>query len=102
MKLDYPMKLSFTLEEDNNLLNNVFVVEGDTQWTELIIKFADFLNAQYGYDVKEKIVFLSDYGFHDEWSVIGSRTITHAAYQLAKEIDSNQEELDFSEEDDFN
>jgi hypothetical protein len=102
MKLDYPMKLSFTLEEENNLLNNVFVVEGDTQWTELIIKFADFLNAQYGYDVKEKIVFLSDYGFHDEWSVIGSRTITTAAYQLAKEIDSNQEELDFSEEDDSN
>jgi len=97
MKLDYPMKLSFTLEEENNLLNNVFVVESDTQWTELIIKFADFLNAQYGYDVKEKIVFLSDYGFHDEWSVVGSRTITHAAYELAKEIDSKQEEMDFDE-----
>ena len=97
MKLEYPMKLSFTLEEENNLLNNVFVVEGDTQWTTLIIKFADFLNAQDGYDVKEKIVFLSDYGFHDEWSVIGSRTITHAAYELAKEIDNKQEEMDFDE-----
>jgi hypothetical protein len=48
MKLDYPMKLSFVLEEENNVLNKVFVVEGDTQWTELIIKFADFLNAHYG------------------------------------------------------
>jgi len=94
MKLEYPMKLSFTLEEENNLLNNVFVVEGDTAWTELIIKFADFLNAQYGYDVKEKIVFLCDYGFHDQWSVIGSRTITTEAYNKAKEIDAAQEELD--------
>ena len=94
MKIDYPMKFSFTLEEENNLLNKVFVVEGDTQWTELIIKFADFLNAQYGYDVKEKIVFLSDYGFHDAWSVVGERTITTSAYKLAKEIDSNQEDLD--------
>jgi hypothetical protein len=92
MKLEYPMKLSFTLEEENNLLNNVFVVEGDTQWTELIIKFADFLNAQYGYDVKEKIVFLSDFGFHDEWSVIGERTISTAAYRIAKEIDRAEED----------
>ena len=97
MKLEYPMKLSFTLEEENNLLNNVFVVEGDTQWTTLIIKFADFLNAQYGYDVKENIVFLSDYGFHDQWSVIGSRTITRQSYELAKELDSRQEEMDFDE-----
>ena len=88
------MKLSFTLEEENNLLTNVFVVEGDTQWTTLIIKFADFLNAQYGYDVKEKIVFLSDYGFNDSWSVVGERTITTEAYNKAKEIDSTQEELD--------
>jgi len=97
MKLEYPMKLSFVLEEENNVLNKVFVVEGDTQWTELIIKFADFLNAQYGYDVKEKIVFLSDYGYHDQWTVVGERTITTAAYNLAKEIDEKQEELDFEE-----
>jgi hypothetical protein len=97
MKVEYPMKLSFTLEEENNVLNNVFVVEGDTQWTELIVKFADFLNAQYGYDVKEKIVFLSDYGYNDQWSVIGERTITTEAYQLAKAIDEKQEEMDFNE-----
>jgi hypothetical protein len=96
MKVEYPMKLSFTLEEENNVLNNVFVVEGDTQWTELIVKFADFLNAQYGYDVKEKIVFLSDYGYNDQWSVVGERTITTEAYKLAKAIDEKQEEMDFN------
>jgi hypothetical protein len=97
MKLDYPMKLTFTLEEENNLLTKVFVVEGDIQWTELIIKFADFLNAHYGYDTKEKIVFLSDYGYNDQWSVVGERTITTEAYKLAKEIDERQEEMDFNE-----
>ena len=97
MKIDYPMKLTFMLEEENNLLTNAFVVEGDTQWTELIVKFADFLNAQYGYDVKEKIVFLSDFGYHDQWSVVGERTVTRAAYELAKEIDAKQEEMDFDE-----
>jgi hypothetical protein len=97
MKVEYPMKLTFTLEEENNVLNNVFVVEGDTQWTDLIVKFADFLNAQYGYDVKEKIVFLSDYGYNDQWSVVGERTITTEAYKLAKAIDEKQEEMDFNE-----
>ena len=98
MKIKSPMKLSFTLEEENNLLNNVFVVEADTQWTELIVKFADFLNAQYGYNIKEKIVFLNDYGFHDAWTVVGERTITTAAYEVAKDFDSQQEEMDFSED----
>lgn len=99
MKLEYPMKLSFTLEEENNLLNNVFVVESDTQWTDLIIKFADFLNAQYGYDVKEKIAFISDFCLHDNWSVVGERTISRDAYSVAKGFDeereSAQEEMDF-------
>lgn len=101
MSIEHPMKLTFTLEEENNVFTNVFVVDDCVQWNELIIKFADFLNAQYGYDVKEKIVFLCDYGFHDEWSVIGSRTITHAAYELAKSIDrerdNEQEEMEFDE-----
>ena len=91
MKIEYPMKLTFMLEEPNNLLTNAFVVESDIQWTELIIKFADFLSAQYGYEVKEKIVFLNDYGFHDQWTVVGERTITTAAYEAAKSFDEKRE-----------
>jgi len=100
MNIEYSMKLSFTLEEENNLLNNVFVVEGDTQWTTLIIKFADFLSAQYGYDVKEKIVFVNDFVYED-WSVVGERTISTDAYSVAKgfdkERDSAQDEMEFDE-----
>ena len=92
------MKLSFTLEEDNNLLNNVFIVEGDTQWTELIIKFADFLNAQYGYDVKEKIAFISDFNLHDNWSVVGERTISRDAYQVAKGFDEEREQAPWEDD----
>ena len=98
MKLDYPMKLSFTLEEDNNLLTNVFVVEDDTQWTTLIIKFADFLNAQYGYDVKEKIAFISDYYMHDKWSVVGERTISKDAFTIAKSFDEEREEAPWEDD----
>ena len=101
MKIEYPMKLTFTLEEANNALTNVFVVEDDIQWTALIIKFADFLNAQYGYDVKEKIAFISDFNIHDKWSVVGERTITHDAFEIAKSFDEDrqaaQDEMDFDE-----
>jgi len=102
MKLDYPMKLSFTLEEENNFLTNVFVVDDCEQWTALVVKFADFLSAQYGYDVKEKIVFLNDFNFYDKWSVVGERTISNAAYEAAKDFDAkleedDQEEMDFNE-----
>ena len=85
------MKLTFTLEEKDNVLTNAFVVEDDTQWTTLIVKFADFLNAQYGYDVKEKLVFISDYPSFDKWSVIGERTISRDAYAVAKGFDEERE-----------
>lgn len=93
------MKITFMLEEKNNLLTNAFLVEDSTAWTDLIIKFADFLNAQYGYNVKEQIVFVSDFNFNGKFSVIGERTISKDALLAAKkfdeENDDNQEELDF-------
>ena len=92
------MKISFTLEEQDNALTNVFVVEDDTQWTSLIIKFADFLNAQYGYDVKEKIAFICDYGFHDKWSVIGERTISKDAFNIAKSFDEEREDAPWKDD----
>jgi hypothetical protein len=99
--MEYPMKITFILEEKDNALTNVFVVEDDIQWNKLIIKFADFLNAQYGYDVKEKIAFISDYNFHDNWSVVGERTISRDAFAIAKNFDEEredtQEEMEFDE-----
>jgi hypothetical protein len=91
MKIDNPMKLTFILEEENNVLSNTFVVDDCEQWTALIIKFADFLNAQYGYDVKEKIAFISDFWI-DDYSVIGERTISHDAFSVAKGFDKEREE----------
>ena len=95
--MEYQMKLTFVLEEQNNALTKVFVVEDDIQWMDLIIKFADFLNAQYGYDVKEKIAFISDHGYHDEWSVIGERTISSDAYQVAKGFDKEREQASWED-----
>ena len=92
------MKLTFTLEEQNNVLTNAFVVENDIQWTNLIVKFADFLNAQYGYDVKEKIVFLSDFPCYDKWSVVGERTISRDAYNVAKGFDEEREQTPWEDD----
>jgi hypothetical protein len=91
MKIEYPMKLTFTLEEENNILTNAFVVDDCEQWTALIIKFADFLNAQYGYDIKEKIAFISDFNINDKWSVVGERTISKDAFTIAKSFDEERE-----------
>jgi hypothetical protein len=90
MKIEYPMKLTFTLEEQNNILTKAFVVEDDVQWMDLVIKFADFLNAQYGYEVKEKIAFVSDWCAHDWYTVIGERTISSEAFEIAKAYDQGE------------
>jgi hypothetical protein len=33
----------------------------DVSWVNLVSKFADFLTLQYGYPVKERLVFLTDF-----------------------------------------
>ena len=100
MKIERPMKLSFTLEQENEVFTNTFLVDDGEQWTEIIVRFADFLSAHYGYDVKEKIVFVNDY-WRDDWSVVGERTISSDALSVAKgfdkERDDAQEELDLDE-----
>jgi hypothetical protein len=96
--MEHFMKLAFNIEEPNNSITNVFVVDQDTQWTELVVKFADFLNAYYGYDVKEKIVFLSDFNFHDKWSVVGERTISRDAYSVAKSFDEEREQAPWEDD----
>ena len=92
------MKLLFNIEEPNNSITNVFVVDQDTQWTELVVKFADFLNAYYGYDVKEKIAFISDFNLHDKWSVVGERTISRDAYNVAKGFDEEREQTPWEDD----
>ena len=98
MKIEYPMKLTFMLEEQNNVLTNAFVVDDCEQWTALIIKFADFLNAQYGYDIKEKIAFISDFSVNDKWSVVGERTISKDAFTIAKSFDEEREEAPWKDD----
>ena len=92
------MKLTFMLEEQNNILTNAFIVDDCEQWTTLIIKFADFLNAQYGYDVKEKIAFISDFNVSDKWSVVGERTISTDAFTIAKSFDEEREEAPWEDD----
>ena len=96
--MEYPMKVVFSIEEQNDSKTNVFIVNDDIQWTELIIKFADFLNSQYGYDVKEKIAFISDFNLHDKWSVIGERTISRDAYNVAKGFDEEREQAPWEDD----
>ena len=94
------MKLMFNLEEPNDFKTNVFIVDSMTPWTELVVKFADFLSSHYGYDVKEKIVFINDF-YCDDWSVVGERTISYDAFSVARSFDDErektQEEMDFNE-----
>lgn len=58
---DYLMNLKFELEDEDGLLTREFTVADLTSWTELVLKFADFLSAQYGYSMQDRIVFVTDY-----------------------------------------
>ena len=96
MDIQNPMKLTFELQEENNRLTKEFVVEDQATWTEVLLRFADFLGAHYGYNVKEQIAYVSNFTVYDSWSEVGERTISSAAYQAAKDFDE-QHLSDFDE-----
>jgi len=63
---DDNMEVKFELHSADGLITKEFSVEDCTAWTELILKFSDFLSAQYGYGISEKILFITDHAYGRE------------------------------------
>ena len=103
MTIEYPRKVTITIEEQDNVFSNVFVTEDSDTWQTLVLKLLNSVNAVYGYDVKESVAFISTHGFIDHWTEEGERTITRDAYSVARgfdhereEAENDQDEMDFS------
>lgn len=101
MTIQYPRKITITIEEENTAFTNVFVTEDSDTWQTLVLKLLNTVNAVYGYDVKESVAFISNHEFIDHWTEEGERTITRDAYSVAKGFDSDRESLDIQNEMDF-
>jgi hypothetical protein len=92
MTIQYPRKVTITIEEENNVFSNVFVTEDSDSWQALLLKLLNSVNAVYGYDVKESLAFISNHPFYDRWTEEGERTITRDAYSVAKGFDQERSE----------
>ena len=55
------MNVKFELEDVDGKITKEFTVEDLESWTTIILKCADFLSAQYGYGIAEKMLFITDY-----------------------------------------
>ena len=55
------MNIKFELEDVDGKITKEFTLEDMESWTTIILKCADFLSAQYGYGIAEKVLFISDY-----------------------------------------
>ena len=94
MTIEYPRKVTITIEEQNNVFSNVFVTEDSDTWQNLVLKLLNSVNAVYGYDVKESIAFINDFNFVDHWSESGERSISRDAFSVAKSFDKEREEAE--------
>ena len=94
MTIEYPRKVTITIEEQNNVFSNVFVTEDSDTWQNLVLKLLNSVNAVYGYDVKESIAFINDFNFVDHWSESGERSISRDAYSVAKGFDEEREQAE--------
>ena len=55
------MNVKFELEDEDGKITREFAVDDLESWTNIMLKCADFLSAQYGYGISEKVLFISDY-----------------------------------------
>lgn len=57
------MSLKFELQDVDGKHTSEFIVDDMESWHELVIKFADFLSARYGYGMSDNVLFVTDYPF---------------------------------------
>jgi hypothetical protein len=55
------MNVKFELEDEDGKITKEFRVEDLESWTTIMLQCSDFLSAQYGYGISEKVLFISDY-----------------------------------------
>jgi hypothetical protein len=55
------MDIRFEIETEDSCITKSFVVDELESWTNIVLSCADFLSAQYGYGISEKILFITDY-----------------------------------------
>jgi len=58
---DRVMRVKFEIEDEDGKLIKEFDTDDMATWTDLMLKFADFLSGQYGYGITEKLRFITDY-----------------------------------------
>lgn len=94
MTIEYPRKVTITIEEQDNVFSNVFITEDSDTWQNLVLKLLNSVNAVYGYDVKESIAFVNEFAFVDRWSESGERSISRDAYSVARGFDKEREDAE--------
>ena len=64
--MDDMMELRIELNTADGDMTKYCSFEDCESWTKLVLTFADFLSAQYGYGISEKILFITDHPFGRE------------------------------------
>ena len=92
------MNIKFELEDVDGRVTKEFTVDDMESWTTIMLKCADFLSAQYGYGIAERVLFVSDYPIGRE----SDYAISRNEYNLILQHRKRDEALDslFDDEDD--
>jgi hypothetical protein len=96
MFYENPMSLRFELEDEDGKLTREFTVEDCEVWTTLVLKFTDFLSAQYSYSISEKVLFITDYPYGREADYV----ISTKEYEMIKQYRKREQAINslFDEE----
>ena len=97
---DSVMKVKFELESADGKITKEFEADDLESWMALMLQFGDFLSAQYGYGISDKIRFITDYplGREKEYCI---STEDWSWLEKHKERFQRQAEM-FNDEDDSN
>jgi hypothetical protein len=84
------MDIKFELEDEDGRITKEFRVEDLESWTTIMLQCADFLSAQYGYGIAEKVLFISDFPSGRERDYAISKT----EYKMVLQHRKRAEDLD--------
>ena len=93
------LSLQISLSDNEDSVSRTKEFEEDGPWTDILLACADVLSAKYGYDVTQKVRFLSMYRWDQDRA--GDHTITEEEWQEFQSLKKAQMELNLDDDEEW-
>lgn len=93
------LSLQISLSDNEDSISRTKEFEEDESWTDILLACADVISAKYGYDVTQKVRFISRFVWDQDRA--GDFTITEKEWEEFLALKNAQQELNLDDDEEW-